>query len=70
MEIGSHFYAAVSDGVGDILKIVDGKLLRYHVDDLVAGRNISFILVIYQVIDFMLRYFFFIGLANNIAAGL
>ena len=42
MKIGSHFYTAISDGVRNILKIINRKLLRYHINDLVTGQVYMF----------------------------
>ena len=70
MKISTHFHAAVSDWVRYILKIINSKFLRYHINDLIACGNVSAILIRYQLINFFLSYFIFILLANYITTGL
>ena len=54
MKISAHFYTAIPDRIGYVLKIIYSEFLRYHINDLVAGRDIGFILVCYQLINFLL----------------
>src|SRR5258705_10253556 len=70
MKVGSNLYAAITNRVRNILKIIDSKFLRYHINDLIAGRYIGFILIIYQLINFPLCNFIFGALSYYIAAGL
>ncbi len=70
MEIGANFNAAVSYRVSDVLEIINGKFLWYHINDLVAGRNVSTVLVFNQPVDFFLLDLLFHLLANDIASGL
>src|SRR5689334_10692433 len=70
VKICAHFYSAISYWVGDILKIIYRKLLRYHIYDLVTCRNISFKLISDELINFTLRNFFIGTLPNDIAPGL
>ena len=68
MKVGAHFYTAVTYRVCDVLKVINGKLLRYHINDLVAGRNIGFILVVDQLVYFALCNFFICIVLYNIAS--
>src|SRR5690349_1790121 len=70
MKIRTHLYTSITDGVRNILKIIDSKFLRNNIDDLVAGGNISFVLVGYELVYFTLRNFIVVVLANDIAARL
>ncbi len=54
MKIGAHFHTAITDRVRNVLKIINGKFLRDHINDLVACRNICFVLVGDQLIDLTL----------------
>ena len=66
MEISAHFYTAITDGIEDILKIVHREFLGDHVDDLVSGGNISFILIGHQLVDFSLGNLIFRVLPHDI----
>src|SRR5688572_12476968 len=68
VEVGSHFHAAITDGIWNVLKIIDSKFLGYHIYDLVAGRDISFILIGYQLVNFTLSDLVLCILANNITS--
>src|SRR5882757_7985313 len=70
VEIGSDFYAAITDGVRDILKIIYGEFLRDHIDDLVAGRDISLILVGNKLVDLSAGNFVIGILPNDVPPGL
>src|SRR5450432_1914514 len=70
MKIGAHFYASITDRADDILKIVYGEFLRDYVDDLVARRNIGFILISDQLVYFFLGNLILRILPDDIAAGL
>ena len=70
VEVGADLYTAITDRVRDILKIIYRKFLWYHINDLVAGRNIGFVLIIDQLINFLLGDLFFGFLANDITTGL
>src|ERR1700722_9640346 len=50
VEISTHLHPAVSYRVRDVLEIIHGELLGDHVDDLVPGGDIGFILVIDQLV--------------------
>ena len=52
VKISSQLYSTIPNGAGDVLEIIDRKFLRYHIDDLVTGRNISFVLISHQLIYF------------------
>ena len=49
VKIGAHFHATIPDRVGNILEIIYGKFLWDHIDDLVSGRDICFVLIGYQL---------------------
>src|SRR5450759_714635 len=70
VKICTNFYTAVTNWVRNVLKIIYGKFLRYHINDLVSGRYVSFILIIYQLINFCLLNFFIRVLTYNVATGL
>src|SRR5882724_712553 len=70
MKVRAHLYSAITDRVGDILEVIYCKLLWYHIDDLIPGRYISFILIIDQLINFTLSNFFIGLVTNNVATGL
>src|SRR5438045_1087062 len=70
VKISPQFYATIPNGPGNVLEIIDCKFLRYHIDDLVTGRNISFVLISHQLIYFRLRDFFLCILSHDVAAGL
>ena len=54
MEVGANLYHHTLSGLG--MFIIHCKLLRYHINDLVAGRDISLLLVfINQNSEFLLR---------------
>ena len=61
-------YPPVPDGIGDVLKIVDGEFLRDHINDLVAGRYIGTVLIGDQAVDLFLADLLFQILAYNISA--
>ena len=70
MEVGADLDAAIADGVGNILEVIDGELLGDDVDDLVAGGNIGRVLIGHQLIDLLSGDLFFRVLANDVPAGL
>ena len=68
MKIGAHFYTIVPHRVFDVLNIVYMKILRYHINDLVARRNKCFALVDDQLLNLRAFDFSIRVLANNISA--
>src|ERR1700722_20165010 len=70
MKISADLDPAVADRVGDILKIIHGELLRDHVDDLVAGRDIGLILVGDELIDLAAGDLFLRILTYDVPTGL
>ena len=59
MEIRSNFHSTVSNRIGNVLEIVYCIFLGDHINDLVSCRNISFVLVSDQLVNFLLRNFIF-----------
>ena len=70
MKVSAHFYAAVPNGIRNILKVIHCKFLWYHINYLVARRYIGFVLIIYKLVYFTLLYFFISILPYNISPGL
>src|SRR3954469_12944714 len=67
MKISANLNAPVPNGVWDILKIINCKFLWYHINDLIAGGYVCFILVIDELINFFLCDLLISSPANNIA---
>src|SRR4030095_9123416 len=59
VKVGTKFHSAVSNWAGDVLEIIDGKFLGYHINNLITRRNIGFILIRDQLINLGLRNLFF-----------
>ena len=68
MKVGTDLYATITDWVGYVLKIIHCKFLGDHINDLVSGRNICFILIGYQLVDFLLGDFLFILMPYDVAS--
>src|SRR5690348_2053380 len=70
MKIGTHFNPAISNWIRNILKIVHSEFLRYHIYNLIAGRYVGLVLIVYQLINFRLHDFFLGILPYDITPGL
>ena len=70
VKVGSDLHTTIPDGVRDVLKIINGEFLGDNIDDLVAGRNICFVLICNQLVNFTLGNFFTVVVSNNVSAGL
>src|SRR5215831_11580904 len=70
MKIRTELHATIPDRASDILKIIDGELLRDHIYDLVARRDVSLVLISYQLINFGLRDLFLCVMPHNVSARL
>src|SRR5690606_26722211 len=70
MEICTDFHSAITNGIRNILEVINGKLLRNYINNLVAVRYIGFILIRYLLIYFRLCYLIIRIMAHNIPTSL